>query len=154
MNRAQMEELLYESLETEQGGVQIYETAVQCARNDDLQKEWTRYLEETRNHETIMLRVLDTFGLEPDRETPGRHIVKSKAETLVTSMKTALASDPATAQLVAAAARPHRGPARAPSRAGGRPHAGRRARGRARRLTPSVEQVFDGRVRLRGWPAA
>lgn len=102
MNRAQMEELLYQSLETEQGGVQIYETAVQCARNDDLQKEWTKYLEETRNHETIMLRVLDAFGLEPDRETPGRHIVRSKAETLVTSMKTALASDPAAAQLVAA----------------------------------------------------
>jgi rubrerythrin len=102
MERAQVEELLYQSLETERGGVQIYETAVECAQNDDVRKEWTKYLEETRNHETIMLRVLDAFGLSPDTETPGRQIVRSKAETLVRSMQTALGTDPAAAQLVAA----------------------------------------------------
>jgi rubrerythrin len=102
MERAQVEELLYQSLETEGGGVQIYETAVECAQNDDVRKEWTKYLEETRNHETIMLRVLDAFGLSPDTETPGRQIVRSKAETLVRSMQTALGTDPAAAQLVAA----------------------------------------------------
>ena len=36
MNRGQMEELLYQSLETERGGIQIYATAVGCAQNDDL----------------------------------------------------------------------------------------------------------------------
>jgi len=97
-----MEELLYQSLETEQGGVRIYETAVQCAQNDDVREEWTKYLEETRNHETIMLRVLDAFGLSPDTQTPGRQIVHTKAETLVQSMQTALSADPAAAQLVAA----------------------------------------------------
>jgi len=102
MERTQMEELLYQSLETEQGGVKIYETAVQCAQNDDVRKEWTKYLEETRNHETIMLRVLDAFGLNPDTQTPGRQIVHTKAETLVQSMQTALSADPAAAQLVAA----------------------------------------------------
>ena len=102
MDRAQMEELLYQSLETEQGGVKIYEAAVRCARNDDLKKEWTKYLDETRNHETIMLRVLDAFGLGADRETPGRQIIRTKAATLVTSMETALASAPPAAQLVAA----------------------------------------------------
>jgi hypothetical protein len=102
MNREQVEELLYQSLETERGGVQIYETAVRCARNDDLQKEWTKYLDETRNHEVIMLRVLDAFGLSPEQETPGREIVRTKAQTLVASMQTALAADPAAAQLVAA----------------------------------------------------
>jgi len=102
MDRAQMEELLYQSLETEQGGVKIYEAAVRCARNDDLKKEWAKYLDETRNHETIMLRVLDAFGLGADRETPGRQIIRTKAATLVTSMETALASAPPAAQLVAA----------------------------------------------------
>ncbi len=102
MERAQVEELLYQSLETERGGVQIYETAVQCAQNDDAKEEWTKYLEETRNHETIMLRVLDAFGLSPDTETPGRQIVRTKAEMLVRSMQTALGADPAAAQLVAA----------------------------------------------------
>jgi rubrerythrin len=102
MQRAQMEELLYQSLETERGGVKIYETAVRCAQNDDVEKEWTKYLDETRNHETIMLRVLDAFGLNPDTETPGRQMVRTKAETLVSCMETALSADPAAAQLVAA----------------------------------------------------
>jgi hypothetical protein len=35
MDRKQLEELLYQSLETERGGVRIYEKAVQCAQNDD-----------------------------------------------------------------------------------------------------------------------
>jgi hypothetical protein len=102
MNRQQLEELLYQSLETERGGVQIYETAVRCAQNSDLEKEWGEYLEQTRNHETIMLRVLDAFGLDAETETPGRAIVRTKAKTLVGTMKTALQSDPAMAQLVAA----------------------------------------------------
>ena len=102
MDRAQLEELLYQSLETERGGVQIYGTAVKCAQNDDLKKEWTEYLEQTRNHEVVMLRVLDAFGLDADKETPGRQIVRTKAETLVGCMETALQSDPGAAQLVAA----------------------------------------------------
>ena len=102
MNRQQLEELLYQSLETERGGVKIYEAAVRCAQNSDLVKEWGEYLDQTRNHETIMLRVLDAFGLDAKTETPGRQIVRTKAETLVRSMDTALRSDPAAAQLVAA----------------------------------------------------
>ena len=102
MKRAQLEELLYQALETEQGGVQVYEHAVKCAQNDDLREEFSKYLDETRTHETIMLRVLDTFGLDPRTETPGRSIIRTKAQTLVRSMETAMEVDPAAAQLVAA----------------------------------------------------
>ncbi len=102
MNRQQIVELLYQSLETERGGIKIYETAVRCAQNDDLKKEWGKYLDETRNHEVVMLRVLDAFGLDAQTETPGRRIVRTKGEALVQSMKTALQADPAAAQLVAA----------------------------------------------------
>jgi rubrerythrin len=102
MNREQLAELLYQSLETERGGIKIYESAVRCARNDDLKKEWGKYLDETRNHEVVMLRVLDAFGLDPETETPGRGIVRSKGEALVSSMETALQADPIAAQLVAA----------------------------------------------------
>ena len=102
MNRKQVEELLYQSLETERGGVQIYENAVQCAQNDDLKEEWNKYLDQTRNHEVVMLRVLDAFGLDAETETLGRQIVRGKAAALVSSMQTALQADPAAAQLVAA----------------------------------------------------
>lgn len=65
VERVQLEELLYQSLETERGGVQNYETAVRCTQNDDL-REFGEYLEQTRNHETIMPRILDVFGLDVD----------------------------------------------------------------------------------------
>ena len=102
MNRNQVVELLYQSLETERGGVQIYEIAVQCAQNDDLKEEWNKYLDQTRNHEVVMLRVLDAFGLDAETETPGRQIVRGKAAALVSSMQAALQADPSAAQLVAA----------------------------------------------------
>jgi hypothetical protein len=40
--------LLYRALETENGGVQIYETALKCVVNPDLKKEWEEYLEQSR----------------------------------------------------------------------------------------------------------
>ena len=103
MERARLEELLLQSLVTERGGVQVYETAVRCAQNDDLKKEWQKYLEETQNHERIVLRLLPVFGLDPDAaDTPGCQILRTKASTLVGSMETALQADPVAAQLVAA----------------------------------------------------
>lgn len=102
MEMNQVHELLYQALETELGGVQVYEAAVKCAINDDLKKEWQEYLDQTRNHVEVVTRVLGAFGLDPQVETPGRAIVRGKAETLVRSMETALGGDPAAAQLVAA----------------------------------------------------
>jgi hypothetical protein len=49
-----------------------------------------------------MLRVLDAFGLSAENETPGRQIIRTKAQSLVDSMDSALKSDPKAAQLVAA----------------------------------------------------
>ena len=46
----EVRELLYQALETELGGVQVYQTALRCAVNDDLKKEWEEYLEQTHNH--------------------------------------------------------------------------------------------------------
>jgi rubrerythrin len=102
MERKQLEELLYQALETERGGVQVYTVAVRCAQHDDLKKEWGEYLDQTRNHERIVLEVLGAFGLDPETETPGRQIVRGKARTLVQSMEAALQVDPVAAQLVAA----------------------------------------------------
>lgn len=102
MKREQVEELLYQALETELGGVQVYETAVRCVINEDLYKEWQKYLEETRHHVEVMTSVLGEFQLDPQAETPGRAIVRLKAETLVQAMETALQGEREAAQLVAA----------------------------------------------------
>lgn len=103
MKKEQLIELLYQALETEAGGVQVYETAVRCALNKDLKAEWEKYLEQTRDHERVLRNVLESMGLDPAKETRGRQIVRHKGETLVEAMKMALKGDnPQAAQLVAA----------------------------------------------------
>jgi ferritin-like metal-binding protein YciE len=103
MERSQVEELLYQALETEMGGVQVYQTAVRCAQNDELKEEWTEYLEQTQNHVQIMQRVCEQFGLDLEKETPGRKVVRHKGQALVKAMEMALQSGPPeAAQIVAA----------------------------------------------------
>jgi hypothetical protein len=105
MKDEQVRELLYQSLETELGGVQVYTTALRCAENDDLKEEWEKYLEQTKNHVTIMEDVLTKLDLDVEEETPGRKVVRTIGEALVESMEMALAEgEPGAAQLVAAEA--------------------------------------------------
>ena len=105
MKDEQVRELLYQALETELGGVQVYTTAIRCAENEDLKEEWEKYLEQTRNHVTIMEDVLTKLDLDPNEETPGRKVVRHIGEALVESMEMALAEGkPGAAQLVAAEA--------------------------------------------------
>jgi rubrerythrin len=98
----QVTELLYQALETERGGIQVYTTALTCVVNADLKKEWEEYLEQTRNHEQIVLEVMEKMGLDPETETPGREVVRHIGESLVEAMQMALeAGKPEAAQLVA-----------------------------------------------------
>lgn len=103
MRDSQVEELLYQALETELGGVQVYTTALECAVNDDLKEEWQKYLDETKNHVRIVEGILSELDLDPSTETAGRTVVRHKGEALVKAMRMALDSGDATAaQLVAA----------------------------------------------------
>jgi rubrerythrin len=96
-------DLLYQALETEKGGVQIYSTALRCAVNKDLREEWNKYLEQTKNHVQILSDILVTLELDPDAETPGRKVVRYIGTSLVKAMEMALRStDPQSAQIVAA----------------------------------------------------
>jgi rubrerythrin len=102
LKNEQVEELLYQALETEKGGIQVYETALKCAVNDELKQEWQKYLEQTRNHEQIVLEAMEKMGLDPETETPGREVVRHIGESLVEAMEMALeAGKPEAAQLVA-----------------------------------------------------
>ena len=102
MKQEQIHELLYQALETELGGVQIYATALRCVKNDDLREEWEKYHEQTTEHVQHVLSVLDAFGLDPDVEGPGRLVVRHIGESLVAAMEMALsAAPPEAAELVA-----------------------------------------------------
>ncbi|OGT59586.1 MAG: hypothetical protein A3E01_05570 [Gammaproteobacteria bacterium RIFCSPHIGHO2_12_FULL_63_22] len=101
-DKAQLNELLFQALETEQGGVRIYETALMCAVNDDLRKEWSEYLDQTRTHVEVLTRVLEALDLDPNELSPGRKVVGHIGKSLVRAMELALESgDPAAAELVA-----------------------------------------------------
>src|SRR5437588_383004 len=105
MKNEQLNELLYQALETEKGGVEIYTTALRCVENDDLKQEWEEYLDQTRNHVQIVQDVMEAFDLDPEKDTPGRKVVRHIGQSLVQAMEMALESAEAgAAQLVAAEA--------------------------------------------------
>ncbi len=98
-----MHALLYEALETEKGGVLVYQTALRCVINDELKKEWEEYLEQTQNHVKILLNVFKKLGLNPEVETPGRVVVRHSGLSLVRTMEiAAVSAKPEAAEIVAA----------------------------------------------------
>jgi len=102
MNEEQMQELLYQALQVEMGGVEVYETALRCVQNEDLKEEWEEYLEQTERHVEIVQEIFAKLGLDPERETPGRAVVRHIGESLVKAMEMALESGPPeAAELVA-----------------------------------------------------
>jgi rubrerythrin len=103
MNDDQVHELLYQALETELGGVHVYEMALKCVQNEELREEWQKYHDQTTHHVELVEGLLITFGLDTSKETPGRTVLKHIGTSLVKAMEMALsAGPPAAAELVAA----------------------------------------------------
>lgn len=103
MERSHLEELLYQAIETELGGEQLYEAAIENAVNEDLREEWKQYLDETRTHQEILGRVFEVAGLDIATESPGRKVVRQKGEALVAAVRAAReGDDPKIAELAAA----------------------------------------------------
>ena len=102
MEKTQLKELLLQALEHEKGGVLVYQTALECAVNDELREEWDKYLGETQNHVHVLEQVFEAFGIDPTEKSPGRDIVHETGLALVEAMRKAIAGgDMHAAQLVA-----------------------------------------------------
>ena len=102
MKEQQVKALVLQSLEHELGGIDVYQTAIECAVHPGLKKEWAKYLEETRSHVTALEGVCGALGIDPKSEVPGRAVVRHVGKALVDAMKLALSDgDRAAAQLVA-----------------------------------------------------
>jgi len=100
--KSSIEDLLYQALETELGGVEIYRMAILCAKHEVLKEEWTKYREQTEQHVEIVRGILEALGLDPEATTPGRQIVRDKAKALLSAMQKALKDAPQAAEIVAA----------------------------------------------------
>ena len=97
-----LKELLLQALEHERGGVLIYQTALDCARNEELREEWAHYLEQTRRHVNVLTTACTALGFDPGEMTPGCQVVQHTGKSLVAAMKMALAAnDGPAAELVA-----------------------------------------------------
>ena len=85
------------------GGSRSTQTALRCAVNEDLKKEWEEYLEQTQNHVGSWRRSSRGLSWIQTVKTPGRMIVRHIGESLVKAMEMALeGGTPEAAQLVAA----------------------------------------------------
>lgn len=102
-DQTQVNELLLQALETERGGIQVYTAAIEAAQNEDLKEEWQKYLEETLQHEQILLEVFEQLGKDPEATSPGREVVAHQGRSLVEAIEMAMANaGGAAAELVAA----------------------------------------------------
>ena len=100
--KQQLEDLLCQALETEMGGVLVYRTALNCAVNPDLAEEWMKYLAQTETHVAVLRELFQNLGLDPEKQTAGRRIVREKAKSLLAAMDAARLHAPDSAELVAA----------------------------------------------------
>jgi hypothetical protein len=102
MVNAQLRELLLQSLTHEKGGVLVYQTALECVRNRNLNEEWTKYLAQTERHVAVLTQACEALGFDAGEMTPGCMVVQHTGKSLVVAMKMALATeDAAAAELVA-----------------------------------------------------
>src|SRR5688500_18384827 len=102
-DEAHVTELILQAVETERGGIEIYTAAIKAATNDDLRKEWKKYLAETRKHEQILTDVCKQLGIDAEQQSPGREVVAHQGASLVKAIEMARTNgDPDAAQLVAA----------------------------------------------------
>jgi rubrerythrin len=100
--KQEISELLLQALETELGGVQVYQAAIGCAVNKDLKEEWEKYLSQTTRHVEIVQELCGEFGIDPEQETPGRKVVHHIGASLVEAMRMAVeAGNPKAAEIVA-----------------------------------------------------
>ena len=80
----QLSKRLYLMPGTALGGEQVYITALCCAVNADLQKAWSEYLEETRQHQQVALGLRERALLAQTKDyrnwkLPGRVAEKATA---------------------------------------------------------------------------
>lgn len=97
IDQTMLQELLYQSLETEMVGINVYECAVCCALDAHLKAQWSVFLEETLRHREVLLGVFNDLGLDANTQTAGRRIVAGIGAALVSAMQQALADGDALA---------------------------------------------------------
>lgn len=103
MRQSNVDDFLLQALETETGGVRVYEAAIRCAHDAGMRKQWTNHRSESEQHARIYAQLVEKLGLDSSSKNPGRAIVQQANDALVALIESARqTTDADTAQIVAA----------------------------------------------------
>lgn len=102
MNERQISELLLQALEHQKCGVLIFEAALKCAVDSEFREELEGRFKGANHGVDIFMEACFSLGMDPDRATPGRSVVRELDFALIDAMERACRGGPSTsAQLVA-----------------------------------------------------
>jgi rubrerythrin len=90
MLRSVLMDMLSEFLMVEQGGFQLYRTALARCSNPELKTRYTDFLEETGRHRELLMGVIRRLGGDPSYVSPTARLAQFKASKL---LEAALAVD-------------------------------------------------------------
>jgi rubrerythrin len=77
---------LSEFLAVERGGLKLYEEALRIVTDSEVSKKFELFREQTRKHESILLRVMEQLGMDPDYVSPAAKVAQQKASGLLSTM--------------------------------------------------------------------
>lgn len=83
---AQLTDLVLQSLEYEARSVEVYEAALRCVANPELEQEWRGRLSSTREHVEVLRQICAALSIDVDQRTPGTCIARHLGLSLVMAM--------------------------------------------------------------------
>lgn len=86
ISRDVLRDKLSEFLAVERGGVKLYEQALRIVTDSQVSQKFQTFLEQTRKHESILIRVIQQLGMDPEYQSPGAKIAQEKAKGLLSTM--------------------------------------------------------------------
>ncbi len=99
ISREVLRDKLSEFLAVERGGLKLYEEALRIVTDSEVSRRFQIFREQTRNHETILLGVMEQLGLDPEYMSAGAKTAQQKALALLKTMTSAESLAPKAAEL-------------------------------------------------------
>ena len=91
ISREMLCDKLSEFLAVEKGGIKLYEEALRLVMDQEVADRFRTFREQTRKHETILMRIMQELGMDPTYVSPGAKLATEKAEALLKTMTNGLA---------------------------------------------------------------
>lgn len=85
MLRSVLLDMLSEFLMVEQGGLQLYRTALGRCSNQELSERYTHFMAETAHHRAVLTELIVELGADPSYVSPTARLAQFKASKLLES---------------------------------------------------------------------